>query len=291
VIERHRRLPARVRPDPGQIPFRSHAWGLAAGIALPVAVALGAMVLMRARPAEAAPAGHRATPAPQIQLDKSKVDLVNHRLELRMSHPAAQLTIRVLADTGEVLADDRHDFTGQPAGAPLTVTWNPSSAAPAARIEINATDIAGGFAGVALFSWSLTIPHEEVVFKTDSADIQAAEKPKLEASLQKITEALAKHKDDFGRPTLFVAGHTDTVGAPAHNLTLSQARARSIAGWFRAHGLRIPIAFEGFGESSLAVPTPDNTDEVRNRRADYILSVEDPSLKSTGFRPSWKRLR
>jgi outer membrane protein OmpA-like peptidoglycan-associated protein len=208
-----------------------------------------------------------------------------------MSHPAATVQIRVLSESGEVLADESHDFTGRGAGSPLLVTWAPTSPAPPARIEIRATDIAGGFASVALYSWSVSIPHEEVVFKTDSAEIMASERPKLESSLQKITAALAAHKEEFGRPILFIAGHTDTVGSDAHNLKLSQARAQSIARWFRSRGLRIPAAYEGFGESALAVKTADNVDEIRNRRADYILSIEEPALKSTGsFRPSWKRL-
>jgi outer membrane protein OmpA-like peptidoglycan-associated protein len=229
------------------------------------------------------------TAAPQVQVDKSKVDLANHRLELRMSLPPAEVEIKVLAESGEVLAEERHDLTGQAAGAPLEITWTPSSPTPAARIELRAHDVAGGFAGVAIFSWSLSIPHEEVVFKTDSAEIMESERPKLEASLQKINAALSTHKDDFGRPTLFVAGHTDTVGGDGHNLKLSQARAQAIARWFRGRGLRIPVAFEGFGESALAVKTADNVDEIRNRRVDYILSVEEPALRATGFRPSWKR--
>jgi len=234
-------------------------------------------------------AGTRATPAPQVQIDKSKIDLPNHRLEMRLSHPPAEIQIKVTADSGAELADERHDFTGQAAGSPLVVTWTPSSDAVVARIEITAHDAAGGFASVAITAWSVSIPHEEVVFKTDSSEIMESERPKLEASLQLIGAALAKHKDEFGRPTLFIAGHTDTVGATAYNFKLSQARAQSIARWFKSHGLRIPVAYEGFGEAALAVKTADNVDEPRNRRVDYILSIEEPMVRATGFRPSWKR--
>lgn len=249
-----------------------------------------AMASIAGDAAAAGKAGGKATPAPQISIDKSQVDLVNHRLQLRMSLPAADIEIKVTADTGEVLADERHDFTGTPAGAPITVTWTPSGPGTAARIELRAHDVAGGFAGVAIVAWSVTIPHEEVVFKTDSAEIMESERPKLEASLQKINAALAQHKAEFGRPTLFVAGHTDTVGGDGHNLKLSQARAQSISRWFKSRGLRIPVAYEGFGESALAVKTADNVDEIRNRRVDYILSIEEPALTAPGFRPSWKRL-
>ena len=233
--------------------------------------------------------GRKPTPAPQILIDKSKVDLANHRLEMKLSLPPADVEITVLSETGEELASERHDFTGQAAGSPLVITWTPTSDATAARIELKAHDVAGGFAGMAIVSWSLQIPHEEVVFKTDYAEIAESERPKLEASLKQITDAVAKHKDEFGRPTLFIAGHTDTVGASGYNLKLSQARAQSIARWFKAHGLRIPAAYEGFGESALAVQTADNVDEPRNRRVDYILSIEEPALRATGFRPSWKR--
>jgi outer membrane protein OmpA-like peptidoglycan-associated protein len=254
-----------------------------------VATTLAVIALLVLSPNARAGSRKTSTSAPQVQIDKSKVDLPNHRLEIRMSLPPAEIEIRVLADSGEVLAEERHDFTGQPAGAPLTVNWTPSSTAATARIELRAHDVAGGFASVAIFSWSISIPHEEVVFKTDSAEISESERPKLEASLQQISTALGKHKDEFGRPTLFVAGHTDTVGGEGHNLKLSQARAQSISRWFRSHGLRIPVAYEGFGETALAVKTGDNVDEIRNRRVDYILSVEEPSMKATTFRPSWKR--
>ena len=89
--------------------------------------------------------------------------------------------------------------------------------------------------------------------------------------------------------TLYIAGHTDTVGNNGSNLKLSQDRARSIAAWFRKRGVRLPISFEGFGETSLAVRTADNVDEVRNRRVDYVLSDGPPNY-SAGFRPSWKKI-
>jgi outer membrane protein OmpA-like peptidoglycan-associated protein len=263
----------------------------AAAFSLTVAAAFGPTVSEAGAKQSTTTSRAQSTAAPKVQIDKSKVDLQHHRLELRLSLPPAEIEIKVLAETGEILADERQDFTGQPAGAPLTLTWTPSDPAPPARIEVRAHDVAGGFAGVAIFSWSVSIPHEEVIFETDSAAIMPSERPKLEASLQKVNAALGTHKEEFGRPTLFVAGHTDTVGGDAHNLKLSQARAQSIARWFKEHGLRIPVAYEGFGESALAVQTADNVDEARNRRVDYILSVEEPTstLRARGFRPSWKR--
>ena len=282
-------------------PTRARSIGIAVSVGLLALPGLGGGQ-GGSRPASAAPkeavgasSGRtHATSAPQIQVDKSRVDLVNHRLELRLSHPPARVDIKVLSDAGDVLAEDSRDFTGAAAGAPLEIGWTPSSPAPAARIELVAHDTAGGFAGLAVFSWSLSIPHEEVVFNTGSSEILESERPKLEASLHAITHALATHRAEFGRPTLYIAGHTDTVGSDASNLELSRARAQAIGRWFRGHGVTIAIAYEGFGESALAVKTADEVDEARNRRADYILSVEPPALSGPGagatVRPIWKRI-
>jgi outer membrane protein OmpA-like peptidoglycan-associated protein len=133
----------------------------------------------------------------------------------------------------------------------------------------------------------VNIPHEELNFESDSDVIRSADVPKLEASLQKITDVVSKHTS-LGQITLFVVGHTDTVGTPEHNITLSRKRARAIAAWFKGHGIKIAIAYEGLGESVPLVKTADEVDEPRNRRADYILSLEPPRLSSGEI--AWKSL-
>ena len=234
-----------------------------------------------------------AAPSPlKVQVDKTKVDLKQHRLEVKMSHPAGKVKIQVFADSDALLADEEQDFTGRPGGAPLIVTWTPSSDAPVGRIEVHAYDAQGSWVGVELAPWFVPIPHEDVNFKTDSAEIDQPETPKLEAAYGKLDEVLAKDQA-HGRMhpgiTLYIAGHTDTVGSASHNLKLSQDRARSIAAWFRKRGVKLPIAFEGFGETSPEVKTADNVDEPRNRRVDYVLS-DGPPTYSAAFKPSWKRI-
>ena len=233
-----------------------------------------------------------APPAPQprvplnITVDKSKVDLMAHHLELTASRALVKVTIKVTSDSGAVLADETHELSSQAAGAPLLVTWSPSADETVARIEVYVYDVAGYYKGFALTPWTVNIAHEEVTFQTDSAAIAEAEKPKLEASFAKVSEALAKHPEMQG-VRLFIAGHTDTVGDASYNLRLSRSRAQAIARWFRQRSLRIPIAWEGFGKTALLVKTADNVDEPRNRRVDYILSADEPVFKSSGFRPSW----
>jgi outer membrane protein OmpA-like peptidoglycan-associated protein len=228
----------------------------------------------------------------KVQVDKSKVDLKAHRLEVKMSHPAGKVKVQVFADSEAPLADEEQDFTGRPAGTPLIVTWTPSSDAPVGRIEVHAYDAQGNWVGVELAPWFVPIPHEDVNFPTGSAEIQPSETPKLEAAYTKLDEVLAKDRE-HGRMhpgiTLYIAGHTDTVGSASTNLKLSQDRARSIAAWFRKRGVKLPIAFEGFGETSPEVKTADNVDEPKNRRVDYVLS-DGPPTYSAAFKPSWKRI-
>ncbi len=225
-----------------------------------------------------------------VAVDKARVDLPGRKLEVKLSRPPARVTIKVVGGTGGEPVETEHDFTGSAAGETLTVTW-PALAGngEVARIDLRLFDVDGFFTSLSLFPWSVHIPHEEVNFATDSAAIAAAEQPKIESSLQKIADALAKHRD-LGPVKLYIAGHTDTVGAAPYNLKLSGRRAQAIAGAFRKRGLRIPIFYEGFGEHAPLVSTPDETDEPKNRRVDYILAAEEPTLKTTGFRALWKRI-
>jgi outer membrane protein OmpA-like peptidoglycan-associated protein len=251
------------------------------------AVVVFALAAIAPGTAVAAPAS-----ALKVAVDKGKVDLKAHRLEVKMSRPAGKVKIKVYDESNAVLADEEQDFTGRAGGTPLIVSWNPSSDAAVGKIELRAYDAQGNWVGVEIAPWFVNIPHDDVNFKTDSSEIEAAEVPKVEAAFGKIAEALAKDSA-AGRMhagiTLYIAGHTDTVGSPTHNFKLSQDRARSIAAWFRKRGVKIPISYEGFGETSLAVKTADNIDEVKNRRADYILSDGPPTL-SNAFKPSWKRI-
>jgi outer membrane protein OmpA-like peptidoglycan-associated protein len=253
---------------------------------------LFASSLWLSHPALAAAAKAPPAAALKIQVEKSKVDLKNHRLEVKLSRPAGKVKIVVTSESDAVIAEEEQDFTGRPAGTPLIVTWNPSSDAAVAKIDVRAYDATGAWVGVELSPWFVAIPHEDVNFKTGSAELDAPEVPKLEAAYARLEEVLAKDRE-HGRMhpgiTLFIAGHTDTVGTPGHNLTLSQDRARAIAAWFRKRGVKLPISYEGFGETSLAVKTADNVDEIKNRRVDYVLS-DGPPVYSAAFKPGWKKI-
>lgn len=69
-----------------------------------------------------------------------------------------------------------------------------------------------------------------------------------------------------------IVGHTDTQGDAASNERLGRERAESIARLLRARGLEaVAITVVSHGESDLLVPTPDGTNEIRNRRVEVIV--------------------
>jgi outer membrane protein OmpA-like peptidoglycan-associated protein len=224
-----------------------------------------------------------------LSIDPERVDLEQGTLELKTSRPAVRVSLKVLDVSGKSLAEVEQRFEATSANQPLTVRWRGVPAADVARIEVYAYDKDDYYKGIAITPWSFVVPHEEVVFATDSAEIRASEVPKLQASAKLIREVFGKYRA-LGQIRLFIAGHTDTVGSREHNAALSGKRARAIAGWFRKNGLSLPIAYQGFGEQALKVVTADEVDEPRNRRVDYLLGVEPPRFKVSGQVPSWSSL-
>ncbi len=230
----------------------------------------------------AVPAGKHV----KVTVDRSKVSLPGHTLVVSLNQPAQLVHLKVIGESGAVLSDADIAFHGEAPGTPLTCSWSPSSGEAVARIEVIGHATTGYWAGVAITPWKAEVPHEEVNFETDSDVIRPSETPKLEASLKAIGAVAGKHPGsgstpdatDLGNVVLYIVGHTDTVGTAAHNFALSQRRARSIGGWFKQHGVRVPVAYEGFGEAALRVQTADEVDEPRNRRVDYVLAAEPPPL-------------
>jgi outer membrane protein OmpA-like peptidoglycan-associated protein len=224
----------------------------------------------------------------KVSVAPQDLDLAARTLRFTLSRPAARAHLTVLMDTGQKAFDGELRFAGEPAGTPLTLRW-PAAAGRVLRLSLRAWDTSEFYDGLELFPWQVDIPHEEVHFASGRSEIPAAERPKLDASHARISEALARY-GRFAPLRLYVLGHTDTVGSGPDNRALSVARARSIATYFRRKGLRVPLYVEGFGEQSLRVPTADETDEAGNRRAEYIIAVEDPRLQDPPFAPNWRKL-
>jgi len=225
----------------------------------------------------------------KILISAEDVDLDENKLSCRATNPVRKLALTVLGEGGKVLDEIEQSYEDAPipAGEPLEIAWSPTDE-DIVRMDLRVTDVAGFYTGMRISPFTIEIPHDEVVFEFGRADVRDSEAPKLDKTMGFIQDALKTH-GTLLTLKLFVGGFTDTVGSKPSNVELSLRRARSIATWFRARGLKIPIYYQGFGEESLAVPTPDETEEERNRRAIYILSSQTPTGEQIPGR-QWHKL-
>ena len=101
-------------------------------------------------------------------------------------------------------------------------------------------------------------------FDTNSSVI----KPGFTTTLDKISRVL----NQYGKTTVTVTGHTDSVGSDAFNQTLSEKRAQSVLDYFASKNVNpIRLAAYGRGESQ---PRADNATEAGralNRRVELLI--------------------
>ena len=230
-----------------------------------------------------------------VTYDAAHLDLAKHVLQFQVSRPISQAELKVIGDDGSTLDQSSQIFSdaGAQPGKWIAMPWKQASGTTVLELELRVVGTDRSATKVTLIPWSVTIAHEDVNFATDSAAIEPGEQAKLDASLAKIDDVV-KRSSKFIKMQLYVAGHTDTVGPSAKNRTLSLARARAIAAYFRKKGLALPIAYAGFGEDVPKVVTPDNTDERANRRADYVLGPAGAAPPFGGAylkaHAAWRRL-
>ena len=217
----------------------------------------------------------------QLKPTSSREDLTDrNRSTYQTPFTIANYEYKVYDSDGDVIASDL--VTQEvPAGSSFTITWPPGS--EVFMIFVRAEDEFGRFTEYKLVPWSVEIPHTEINFDSGKWDIKNDEAPKLDeavavafhelAALDKVNKAVNANLT----PQLYIVGYTDTVGSAAANQKLSNNRARQIAEYFRDKGFWAEIYYAGMGEKGLRVQTDDNVDEVRNRRALYLIGVQKPA--------------
>ena len=146
------------------------------------------------------------------------------------------------------------------------------------------------YAGFTYSPWFLDIPHEDVLFASDSATITADQVYKLQATLEQLNDVVDKY-GSVVPVKLYIAGCTDTVGDAGHNSELSFRRADAIARWLRSSGFNYPTYTYGFGESLLAVQTGDGEDNASNRRALYMVGANPPPAGSGVPGVGWRAVK
>ncbi len=100
-----------------------------------------------------------------------------------------------------------------------------------------------------------------ITFPVDSYTIQ----PQFQQTLNEVARTLGTYNQTY----VDVLGHTDSTGSDAHNQTLSERRARSVANYLSSNGVNSArIATRGYGETN---PIADNATEAgraANRRVE-----------------------
>ena len=110
----------------------------------------------------------------------------------------------------------------------------------------------------------------------------AALKLQFRDTLDKIAASMVQSPDSL----IDVYGHTDSTGSDAFNQTLSESRARTVAGYLSSRGVSATrIRSQGFGET---MPVADNATEegrAKNRRVEIKIvpvSQEDVQAAKAG---------
>ncbi len=95
---------------------------------------------------------------------------------------------------------------------------------------------------------------------------------RLTPQSQALVERVFGEVRERSGPDVSIIGHTDTLGSATSNQSLSLKRAEAVSRLLKPVASRI-VAMDigGQGESSLLVPTPDNTAEPRNRRVEITV--------------------
>jgi OOP family OmpA-OmpF porin len=103
-----------------------------------------------------------------------------------------------------------------------------------------------------------------ILFATGKADLQPESRPVL----KEIASTLKK----YGDLKILIEGHTDSVGAAASNLSLSDARAAAVKATlvsdFGVDGARVTT--KGFGDTKPAAPNANAIGRAQNRRVEIV---------------------
>jgi outer membrane protein OmpA-like peptidoglycan-associated protein len=163
-----------------------------------------------------------------------------------------RLTLKLAKDDKEIWAELRTEFTGKYF---LTIVQKEAMAQDIVADAKFLSDGLGATGHVAVYG---------ILFDTDKAAI----KPESEPALQEIAKLLQQN------PSLnvFVVGHTDSTGDFAHNMSLSEARAKAVVAALTAeHGVAAS-RLSAYGCGPLAPVASNDTDEgkAKNRRVELV---------------------
>ncbi|MFV8753688.1 OmpA family protein [Nannocystaceae bacterium ST9] len=231
-----------------------------------------------------------------FELLSDRTDIVDRQtIKYKTPFTISSRTLQVFDTDGDLITEKLITDEVIEAGQTFEMKWNTDR--EVFMIKVTGEDDTGFSYTDTRVPWAVDIPHTEVNFDSGKAIIKPDEEPKVaEAFAVLVHELAGLDKANLAvngnlSAQLYIVGYTDTVGNGGDNQKLSEDRAKAIAKYFFDKGAWCEIYYAGMGERGLAVETGDSVDEVRNRRALYILGVQKPA--GGGAVPSpgaWKKL-
>ncbi len=193
--------------------------------------------------------------------------LATASLAQAQSNPTADQIINQLRPTAKSLAGPTRGIrplSGSAAESQAPAAQSYTATAP--RIHIRSTATATAAATPAAVQNEAPSVSLTVEFASGSAELT----PAALTTLDELGKALSS--DALSSYRFRIEGHTDTVGAPDYNKTLSERRADAVAAYIEhkfgvSENRLTPV---GLGSSRLAVPTGAQVPEARNRRVQVI---------------------
>jgi OOP family OmpA-OmpF porin len=135
-----------------------------------------------------------------------------------------------------------------------------------AGVQISRSNAPTAFANNTAIEETVSNRSYSITFETGSATITAGSRAQLE-------ELAAQ--SGMTRLRIRIDGHTDNVGNPASNQTLSRARAQAVAAWLTA---KAPTTFpanriqvRGYGDTEPVASNANPAGQARNRRVEITL--------------------
>jgi len=182
---------------------------------------------------------------------------------MAQSNPSAQDLINSLKPTGAIGSGTRgiRPSNGGAVAAPDTTPAAPAhAAAPAMSTAASAQPHPAAQQAKAPSA------NLQVQFASNSAELT----PAARATLDELGRALSSNELSGYR--FRIEGHTDTVGTPELNRSLSERRAEAVVQYLANtdHVDRTRLEAVGMGQDDLAVPTGPQVSEPRNRRVQVV---------------------
>ena len=113
---------------------------------------------------------------------------------------------------------------------------------------------------------------DRVLFAFNKSDITA----QAQANLAKLNDVLKRYPDT----NIEIIGHTDSKGTDAHNMTLSQRRATSVAGYLQRNGITSSrVKTRGMGESDPIASNETEEGRASNRRVEFVITANQKMVE------------